>query len=188
MPCINELIEDLKSILENEQFIKDFFKIFQVEKEEIREEISQKLGKSKENTLRKNIEKCLKAKGYRVSSQKKDINLGKKLFEKETYTDLKIDMESKRIFIELKLNYPPIKKKSSYKDWGYEEFISLKEKFDIVESNIILILLIIDAKVRRPLNETEKKLLTKAENIKVKVLRVFPKNEPNNIGICIEEI
>ena len=106
------------------------------------------------------------------------MKLNKNFFERKTKVDLEVNLNETKAFIELKLN-----KKD--KNWGYEEFIALKEKVDCVETKAFLILFIVDAKIRRKLTNEEKDLLKKAENLEIRILRVYL---DDNSKVVIEEV
>jgi len=162
---LEELIKELENFAKENQMIKDFLNIFTFSNEEERknkwEEFKKNYCSRVEDKLKEELEKYLRNKGYNVSTKKKDVKLSKKFFEVDTYTDLKLTLNKTRGFIELKLNHPPKKGKTSFKKWGYEEFIALKEKYDYVESDGFLILFIVDAIVRRKLDDDEKIYLKK---------------------------
>ena len=134
-----------------------------------------------EDELKKRLEEYLRNKGYKVSSKKNDVKLDQKFFEVDTYTDLKLTLNENKtiVFIELKLNYPPKKETTSFKKWGYDEFIALKEKFDYVKSCGVLVLFIVDAVVKRNLKDNERELLTKAKKLQIRILRVFLNSKGN---------
>jgi len=181
MPQIDELIKNLEAFAKNNVIIKDFLEIFiDSKKEEKWEKFKNKYcpGKKQcrvEDILKNQLKEYLEKKGYQVSSTKKETKLDEKFFEVDTYTDLRVDLnENTTVFIELKLNYPSKKDNgSSYKKWGYEEFIALRDKFDYREQGSVLILFIIDAVVGRKLLDYEKELLKNTENLSVIIVRVF---------------
>jgi len=192
MSQINKLIESLENFAREEKIVKEFLEIFKESGEERRkkwEEFKNKYCPGKdlcrvEDILKNQLEGYLKRKLYQVYSDKNKVRLSKKFFEVDTYTDLRVDLnENTTVFIELKLNYPPKDNGSSYKNWGYEEFIALKEKFDYVNQGSILILFIIDAVVRRRLERDEIHLLRKAEHISVRIVRIFLNNNTFEIEV-----
>jgi len=193
MSQINELIESLENFARENEIVEKFLEIFKESGEERRKKwekfkneycagkkqcrVEDILKKQLKEYLEGKLKEYLEGNKYRVRSDRNAVKLDAKFFEVNTYTDLKVDLNGNTtVFIELKLNYPPKGGNgSSYKKWGYEEFISLKEKFDIVYVNqdSILILFIIDAVVRRRLEREEIHLLRKAEHISVRIVRIF---------------
>jgi len=186
------LIGNLKDFASTNEIIRCFLSAYTEgfpKRKEIIDELQNRYGKKLEDKIKAQLKSFLEELKYSVSSKDVDVKLPKPLFGRNTKTDLKISLKEKTVYIEVKLNYPPKKEKgSATKTWGYEEFISLKEKFNLYSSKEVnLILLIIDAHVKRYLEEDEKSLLKRADKMNVNVLRVFlNESNPNKIKIEIE--
>ena len=174
--ALDELIKDLEDFAKSSKLIKDFLNKQEQEWEDFKKKYCSSQQKCMvENKIKKEMLEYLKCRGYGVSPE---VKLNKNFFERKTKVDLEVNLNETKAFIELKLN-----KKD--KNWGYEEFIALKEKVDCVETKAFLILFIVDAKIRRKLTNEEKDLLKKAENLEIRILRVYL---DDNSKVVIEEV